>query len=259
MVEHLVSIITPVYNVENQILQCVNSVNQQTYKNWEHILVDDFSQDNTIETLKNLASKDKRIKVISLGKNSGAGFARNIGIKNANGRYIAFLDSDDYWANNKLEKQIAFMQLNNYPFTYSRYFEFDNESGDLITLVKAPPKVTYKMLLINGGYIGCLTVVYDTVFFGKKYMPEIRKRQDWALWLKMLKDIDCAYGVMEPLAFYRMGNTSLSKSKIKLVKYNFMVYKRELNMSYLESIYRMALFLIFHFFFKSHLKEKLKN
>ena len=257
MSNQLVSIITPVYNAKDEILECINSVLSQSYINWELIIVDDCSIDNTVNILKKLAKNDSRIKLIQLENNLGAGFARNIGIKKASGRYIAFLDSDDYWSNDKLEKQITLMQQNNYPFTYTQYYEFESKTGNLKTIVKSPKKVTYKMLLINGGFIGCLTVVYDTVFFGKRYMPEIRKRQDWALWIKMLKEIEAAYGVQEPLAYYRIGNSSLSKNKIKLIKHNFMVYKRELDMSFIESFYRITLFLVYHFLFKSTTKTKL--
>ncbi|GGK30689.1 glycosyl transferase [Yeosuana aromativorans] len=254
-----VSIITPVYNSETHILDCIVSVINQSYTNWEHIIIDDFSSDNSVSLVQKIKDTDERIKLIRLDKNSGAGFARNIGIKKAKGRYIAFLDADDYWHKEKLEKQIYFMLENKYSLSFTAYYEFDNNDGKINTLVNCPEKVNYNMLLMNGGFMGCLTVMYDTKFFGKRYMPEIRKRQDWALWLKMLKEGSYAYGINEPLAYYRKGNTSLSKSKIKLVKHNFMVYRKELKMSFIKSVYRMFLFLFYHFFFKQQWKESIKT
>ncbi|MDD7885917.1 glycosyltransferase family 2 protein [Flavivirga sp. 57AJ16] len=253
----MVSIITPVHNSANHISKNIESVQKQIFRDYEHIIIDDCSSDNTVSIIKDFIKKNNKIRLIQLQNNSGAGFARNRGIKEAKGRYIAFLDSDDFWALDKLEKQISFMRENNFPFTHTQYYEFDDKTGQIKTLVKCPEKVTYQMILRNGGHIGCLTVVYDTNFFGKRYMPEIRKRQDWALWIKMLKGIDCSYGIREPLAYYRTGNSSLSKSKIKLVRHNFMVYRRELKMSFVESFYRMTIFLVYHFLFKRKAKVKL--
>ncbi|WP_242083701.1 glycosyltransferase family 2 protein [Aestuariivivens sediminis] len=253
-----VSIITPSFNSGKFISKTIESVLEQTFENWEMIIVDDCSNDNSLKIIKEYCKKDARIKLIVLDKNGGSGKARNIAIKKSRGRYLAFLDSDDYWASSKLEKQIVFMQKNNCPFTYSQYYEFNNNTGNIETIVKCPSTVTYKMLLVNGGYIGCLTVIYDTTCFGKRYMPEIRKRQDWALWVKMLKEIKFAKGIQEPLAYYRTGHTSLSKNKFKLVKYNFTVFYKVLGMSYIECLYRMTLFLMYHLFFKSKLRIKLK-
>ncbi|MFS4483530.1 glycosyltransferase family 2 protein [Hyunsoonleella sp. 2307UL5-6] len=252
-----VSIITAVYNASEHLQDCINSVLNQTYQNWEHILVDDCSSDNSIQVIKEYINKDSRIKLITQSLNKGAGHARNKAIKASSGRFIAFLDCDDYWSTEKLTKQIDSMIKYNYPFSCAHYYEFEDTNGNIDTLVKCPKKITYNMLLKNGGYVGCLTVVYDTKRFGKRYMPEIRKRQDWALWLKMLKEIDFAYGIQEPLAYYRRGNASLSKNKIKLIKHNFNVYKNELNMSYLESTYRMTMFLYYHFFLKPFSRKKL--
>lgn len=253
----MVSIITPVFNNCKYISKNIESVQNQTFKDYEHIIIDDCSTDNTIDVIEKYKKNDKRIKLIRLHENSGAGICRNKGIKSSSMRFIAFLDADDYWSPIKLETQISFMLERNYAFSCSQYYEFDDTSGEIKTLVKCPKEITYNMLLINGGFIGCLTVVYDTKRFGKRYMSEIRKRQDWALWLKMLKEIDGVYGIQEPLAYYRIGNSSLSKSKIKLVKHNFMVYREELNMSLIESLYRIILFLVYYFIFKPVTKKKL--
>lgn len=255
----LVSIITPNYNSQEHILDCINSIRNQTYPNWEHIIIDDCSSDQSVSLVNNIAKEEKRIKLIQLDKNSGAGIARNTGIKHAKGRFIAFLDADDYWHQTKLEKQINFMLTNKVALSYTAYYEFNNTDGKIKTLVRCPEKVNHNMLLMNGGFMGCLTVIYDSDFFGKRYMPTIRKRQDWALWLKMSKEIDYAYGITEPLAFYRIGNQSLSKSKISLVKHNFGVYRNQLNMSFVKSSFRLFLFLFYHFFLKSQWKKSIKT
>lgn len=254
-----VSIITPSFNSEQYIARTIRSVLDQTFQDWEMIIVDDCSTDGTLDIVNAHCLKDPRIKVLSLLKNGGTGKARNIAINNAEGRFLAFLDADDYWAKNKLELQIEYMKENNISFSYTDYYEFDNKTGRLLNLVKSPKKVNYKMLLLNGGYIGCLTVIYDTFFFGKRKMPNVRKRQDWALWLKMLKEIDYAHGIQTPLAYYRLGNSSLSRSKIKLIKHNFRVYKNELGMSFFESYYRMFRFLIFYVLFKSNSKVNISH
>jgi glycosyltransferase involved in cell wall biosynthesis len=253
-----VSIITPVHNSDAYLLDCIDSVRNQSYPNLEHILIDDFSSDNSVMLIKKSQLKDNRIKLIQFKQNQGTGIARNKGIYEAKGRFIAFLDADDYWATNKLERHISFMIEYNVPFTYSEYYEFNANTKQVETLIKCPKKVSYNKLLINGGFIGCLTVIYDTAFFGKRYMPRIRKRQDWATWLKMLKEIDFAYGIQEPLAYYRKGNKSLSKSKLSLVKFNFMVYRKELGFSFLKSVCLMIVFLLYHFLFKHRWKELVK-
>ncbi|GGD16826.1 glycosyltransferase family 2 protein [Hyunsoonleella pacifica] len=253
----MVSIITPVFNASSYIAQNIESVKNQTFIDYEHILIDDCSTDNTIEIIEEYIKDDSRIKLVRSKKNGGAGICRNKGIELSSKRFIAFLDSDDYWAPLKLEKQISCMLDNGYVFSCSQYYEFDNISGDTDIHVKCPEKINYKMLLKNGGFIGCLTVVYDTEKFGKRYMPEIRKRQDWALWLKMLREIDFAYGIQEPLAYYRRGNVSLSKNKVELVKHNFNVYNKVLGMPYIECVYRMLIFLFHHFFIKPSSKIKL--
>lgn len=251
-----VSIITPSYNSKNYISRTIESVLKQSFKYWELIIVDDCSSDGTASLIREYCVLDSRIKLFETEINLGAAKVRNIGINKAIGRYIAFLDSDDFWDSTKLEKQISFMKKNNFTFTFTQYFEFDDVTDRVYIKVVSPPRVTYNMLLRNGGYMGCLTVIYDTQKFGKMYMPNLRKRQDWALWLIMLKNIDCAYGLQEPLAYYRKGNQSISKKKYKLVKYNFLVYRRVLKMSFIESSYRILVFLISHFFFKSDLKTK---
>lgn len=231
----LVSIITPIYNSEKFIGYCVKSVIAQTYSNWEHILVDDCSTDNSADIILEYASKDSRIKYIKLQKNSGAGIARNTAIKVANGKYIAFLDSDDLWHPNKLHLQIDFMEINNYHFTFTDY-DMVNEAGQKTSkLIKAKPVVTYKTALYKNP-IGCLTVIFDVDFFGKQFMPAIRKRQDYALWLKLLKKTN-AYGLGECLSSYRIGNDSISSNKFNLLKYEWIIYREEEGLPFFKSCF----------------------
>lgn len=230
-----VSIITPVHNSQDFIEACMNSVQSQTYTDWEHILVDDCSSDKSVLIIKKYAESDARIKLIQLKENGGAGVARNTAIEAAIGNYIAFLDSDDLWKPNKLEKQLAFMQTHNYPFTFSAYDKVDVEGKLIAKQVNAKPKVTYKSALYKNP-IGCLTVMYDVSFFGKQYMPKIRKRQDYALWLKLLKKTD-AYGIQECLSSYRVGNESISSNKFKLLKYEWKIYREVEDLSLSKSVF----------------------
>lgn len=225
MKEKLISIVTPVHNSEEYLNECMDSVSFQTHKNWEHILVDDCSTDNSAALIKERAAKDSRIYYVKLEKNSGAGVARNTAIKMAKGDYIAFLDSDDLWDLNKLEKQLAFMQIGNYPFTFTSYSRVNEMGSKLPGVIRAMNKVTYKKALYKNP-IGCLTAMYDVHFFGKQYMPEIRKRQDFALWLKLLKKSN-GHGLNESLAYYRVGNKSISSNKFNLLKYEWQIYRGE--------------------------------
>jgi glycosyltransferase involved in cell wall biosynthesis len=221
----MVSIITAVYNSEKYIDKCIESVQAQTFKNWEHIFVDDCSSDDSGRLIKQFRAKDSRIKYHRLEINRGAGIARNKAIELAQGNYIAFLDSDDTWYPDKLEKQLEFMRINNSPFTFTSYDLMDEKGKLLGRTVKARKKVTYNTALFKNP-IGCLTAIYDTDFFGKQYMPEIRKRQDFALWLKLLKKSD-AFGVQESLASYRIQKNSVSSNKIDLIKYEWRIYRNQ--------------------------------
>ncbi len=232
----LVSIITPSYNSSNFIEKTIDSVLEQSYQNWEMIIVDDVSTDNSVEIIQKYVNKDKRIKLIQLGKNSGPAVARNTSIKNAKGKYLAFLDSDDLWKKDKLEKQIKFMEDNNSSFSYSSY-ELIDEDGNDLNIVKNPsPKITYHELL-KENQIGCLTAIYDQEKLGKIYMPLIRKRQDFGLWLKILKKIDHADKIDENLAIYRVRKNSVSSNKIDLLKYNFELFNKHQNLSKIVSAY----------------------
>ncbi|GAA0533774.1 glycosyltransferase family 2 protein [Chitinophaga japonensis] len=217
----MVSIITPVYNGEKYIGRTIQSVVNQTYSDWELIIIDDCSTDATSKLVHEASEADRRIKLIKLKVNQGAAAARNAGIKASGGRFIAFLDGDDVWLPGKLETQLDFMLTNEVSFTYSAYYAVKDE---IKILRKAPLKITYSATLLNPR-IGCLTVIYDTAVLGKVYMPNIRKRQDWATWLSILKAIKETKGITFPLAEYTVRDNSLSSNKFKLIKYNWEVLR----------------------------------
>ncbi len=190
----LVSIVTPSYNASSFIKETIQSVQSQTYKKWEMIIIDDVSKDNTCELIKEEIKKDDRIRLIELEENGGAAIARNTGINCAEGKYIAFLDSDDLWLPEKLEKQVAFMQNNDLAFSFTSYQIMDQDGKLTEKVVHVPEKINYNGLLKNT-IIGCLTVMLDIEKLGKVKMPNIRTRQDTATWLKILKQGHYAYGM----------------------------------------------------------------
>ncbi len=247
MEKDLVSIITPCYNSEKYISEAIQSVINQKYTKWEMIIVDDFSQDRSVEIIKGFVNQDKRIILIQLSSNKGAGYCRNRAIKEAKGRYYAFLDSDDIWFKNKISKQVNFMKEHDVVFSYSAY-NFINNNGKTLNVTPffSKSKVSYNDLL-KTNHIGCLTAMYDIKKIGNKklYMSEIRARQDLSLWLNILKIIDFGYGLNEVLASYRIRKNSISSNKIKAIYYQWKLYRNIEKFSFPRSIY----FLIFYLYF----------
>ena len=229
----LVSIITPSYNSSKFIKDCVASVFSQTYKNWEMIIVDDCSKDNSKEIISELSTKDKRIKPIFLEKNVGAAEARNTAIRQSKGKYVAFLDSDDLWNPKKLEKQLSFMKENEIAFSYTTYQFMSENCEDLSNIISAPEKMTYHSYLRNT-IIGCLTVIIDREKSGEFEMPNIRSSHDMALWLLIMKRGFSAYGLDENLAKYRVVSSSNTSNKLKAAKEVWYVYRivEKLNVFY---------------------------
>ena len=246
----LVSIVTPSYNCSKYILCTINSILSQSFLNWELIIVDDCSSDNSVEVIKSFVNEDARIKLIQLSENSGAAVARNTAIEASQGRYIAFLDSDDLWHPEKLEKQIKFMQHNEIAFSYSAY-EKINECGDVTGSVGVPDKAQYSDLL-KVCSIGCLTAIYDTKLIGKIYMPLIRKRQDLGLWLRILKKIPYAYATPGVLSQYRVRSDSISANKKVAAQYTWKLYREVENLSFLSSVYYFS-----HYAMNGFLRTKL--
>lgn len=237
----LVSIITPSYNSSNFIIDTIEAILKQTYSHWELLITDDCSTDNTVEIIENYVRKDSRIKLQKMTKNSGAGICRNKSIEMAKGRYIAFCDSDDIWNPQKLEKQLIFINKKQCPLIYSSYMLMD-EAGHEKGIVVCKSKLHFNQLK-RDNEIGCLTAMYDTEKIGKMYMSSIRKRQDWGLWLEILAKCKVAYGIKEPLAYYRIRKGSISNKKLDLVKYNINVYRTILK----YPIWKACLFFSFIF------------
>ena len=230
-----VSIITPSFNSKKFISQTIESVLNQTYRNWEMIIVDDVSPDNSNEIIEEYTQKDSRIKLIKLEQNSGPAVARNRAIEEAKGRFIAFLDADDLWHKEKLEKQLTFMEQNDVAFTFSSYDLID-EDGNALGTFKTKEQVSYNDLLKTNP-IGCLTAIYDTEKLGKVYMPNILKRQDYGLWLKILKQVGTTKGMPEVLATYRILKNSVSSNKLKAAKYQWKIYMQVEKIGFWKSVY----------------------
>ncbi|EGQ8605192.1 glycosyltransferase [Vibrio parahaemolyticus] len=238
--QSLVSIIMPSYNSEGTILESIQSVLSQTYKNWELIIVDDRSTDNTWQVIQTYADKYDNIRIYQNKENLGAGASRNFAIKKARGRFIAFLDSDDLWTEDKLAEQIPFMLKNNYPLTYTHYSRFNSEEE--LSVVTAPEYTTYKKLMYSN-VIGCLTAVYDTQALGKRYMPLIRKRQDMGLWLDILKDTPKAYCLPKALAKYRM-DSGMTANKFSVLSYQWKFYRDVVGLSLPRSLFTFSVYAV---------------
>ena len=232
----LVSIITPSYNSSRFINECVNSVLGQTYTNWELIIVDDASNDNSRELISNIAARDNRIKFVFLTKNIGVAGSRNIALEKSKGRYIAFLDSDDVWKKEKLTMQIHFMQSHDVSFSFSSYEPMSENGIEIFKEIKAPLKIDYNSLLKNT-IIGCLTVVLDKDKIGDFKMPNLRTSQDLALWLSIMKDGVIAYGIKQSLAYYRIVGKSNTSNKFKVFVGVWKVYRNEEGLGYMKSIW----------------------
>lgn len=251
----LVSIITPSYNSADFIVETIESILAQTYTNWELLITDDCSTDNTFDIVGKYIERDSRIKFFRLTTNSGAGVARNNSIKEAKGRFLAFCDSDDCWYPQKLEKQLAFMVENGYEFTCTSYDSY-NEAGDKkVGYIKCKKKISYWKLLRDNS-IGCLTSMYDTSRIGKIYMPTIRKRQDWGLWLSIIRKTKYVYGLQETLAKYRIRENSISSNKLAMLKYNYKLYKEVEGYSSFVSFLLLTFYFLPYYFYKK-IKQKI--
>ncbi|EKT61277.1 glycosyltransferase family 2 protein [Providencia sneebia] len=249
----LVSVIMPCYNSEKNIQESIDSVLNQEYQNVELIIVDDNSTDSTVNILNNIT--DPRVSIILSKKNNGAGYSRNIGIEKAKGRFIAFLDSDDIWIKSKLKEQISFMLTHDYPFTFSYYQHFSSKG--LEQVITAPEYTTYQKSLY-GNVIGCLTVIYDTQRFGKQYMPLIRKRQDFGLWLTLLSLEKKAYCYPKVLAYYRI-DSGMTQNKFNAAKYQWQFYRHVMKFNPIKSSWYFSFYTINGFLKHSKLFKKIKH
>ena len=252
----MVSIIMPSYNTANFIEETIASVLSQTYTNWELIIVDDCSTDNTDEVVQKYLS-DERIKYFKNEKNSGAAVSRNRALREANGKWIAFLDSDDLWSKDKLEKQIRFMVDNGYHFSYTNYVEIDEVSVPNGKMVTGPKKIT-KFGMKNYCWVGCLTVMYDAEYVGLIQIADIKKNNDYAMWLKICRKADC-YLIDEILASYRRGRTGSisSHSLMKLIVWHYKLYRNAEKQNIIRSFFNTSRNLVFGFYKKKRYVKSL--
>lgn len=221
----LVSIVTPVYNAERFIAETIKSVQNQTYTEWELLLVNDSSSDGSVAVISKLATEDPRIRLVNLAENSGAAVARNAGLAAANGQYIAFVDSDDCWTETKLSDQLAFMQQSGSVFSYTN-FALVNEVGEVLKeKVSLPERLTYSGLLKNTA-IACSTVVIDREAVGDFTMPLVRKGQDTATWLKLMRERSIAAdGLNKVLNYYRQVEGSISSDRMGALRRTWHTYR----------------------------------
>ncbi|MBD5202636.1 MAG: glycosyltransferase family 2 protein [Bacteroidales bacterium] len=250
----LVSIITPSYNCADFIGETIESIQRQTYGNWELLITDDCSTDNSRDVIAAYAKEDSRIKLYKLEKNSGAGSARNNSIREARGRFIAFCDSDDRWYPAKLEQQVKFMEEKDCGLSYTSYDTCD-EQGKIIGYVECLDEISYPKILRDNG-VGCLTAMYDTKKIGKHYMPPIRKRQDWCLWIEIIRQHGVAYGLRSPLALYRLRRGSISSNKIEMLRHNYNVYHNVVGFNKLTSMVMLLGYFMPYYFYKK-IKQKI--
>ena len=247
----------PAHNAEAFISESISSVQQQTHTNWELLVIDDASHDQTVQIVEKFQATDERIKLYPLPANQGAGFARNIGIKASEGDFIAFLDADDLWKSEKLETQLKFMESNNAEVCYSSYELINEQGSSLGKKVVALENLPFSKLL-KANYVGNLTGIYNRSALGKVYCPLIRKRQDWGLWLLAVKKAGGAKGITQPLASYRIRKHSISGNKWEMLGYNYKVYRKVLGFSAVKSAFWMLLFLWEQFMVKSRQTVALK-
>jgi teichuronic acid biosynthesis glycosyltransferase TuaG len=244
--EELVSIIMPAYNCGDFIAISLDSVIAQTYQNWEVIVIDDCSVDNTEEVVKTYSSKDTRIKYYKMDKNSGAAVARNKAVELASGKYMAFLDSDDVWFPEKLSRQLSIMKEHGYNFTCTSYTKINEQGVYLNRTIKAKGKNDYSGVLKTCP--GNSTVIYNSESLGKFKIPNIKKRNDYVLWLQILKKTDYLYGIEEPLSSHRIRTEAISSNKLSLVGYHWKVYRDIEQLSILKSSYLILYWILFTVF-----------
>lgn len=251
----LVSVIMPSYNTSDFISETIKSVLNQTYTNWELLIVDDCSTDNTDEIVRPFLL-DNRIKYLKNEKNSGAAVSRNRALREAKGKWIAFLDSDDLWMPDKLEKQVSFMEENGYHFSYTNYAEIDTEDKRNGISVTGPHKIT-KTGFFNYCWPGCLTVMYDAETVGLIQIADIKKNNDYAMWLKVCQKADC-YLLDEELALYRRGRAgSVSTHSIKtMIGWHYKLYREAEGQNPVASVFNTGRNMVFGFYKKKRYVKK---
>jgi teichuronic acid biosynthesis glycosyltransferase TuaG len=223
--EPLVSIVTPAYNAARFLEESLRSAQQQTFPNWEMLVVDDGSTDDTPEIVRRWAEADPRFRLLAGAGNRGPAAARNVALESARGRYVAFLDSDDLWLPRKLEVQLEFMRARDAVFSFTAYSYIDENGVRTGRVVTPPERIDYRGLLKNT-IIGCLTVMLDRTRLGPLRMPDLRQHEDIVLWLQILKGGITALGIPEELARYRLVRGSLSRNKVRSALRMWRIYRR---------------------------------
>lgn len=250
MNQELVSIIMPSYNCGKYVEETICSVQAQTYRNWEIIFVDDCSADETIKVVSEMQEQDSRIRLFQNEKNSGAAVSRNRALREARGRWIAFLDSDDLWEPTKLEKQVKFMEANGYAFSYTGYQEIDSE-GALTGVEVSGPKHVTKAGMYAFCWPGCLTVMYDREKIGLVQIEDIKKNNDYAMWLKVCQKADC-YLLDECLAKYRRGRVGSVSSHgiMTMIGWHYKLWHKAEKKGVISSLWHTGVNLLFGFYKK---------
>lgn len=238
-----VSIITACYNAADFIEETIQSIQNQSFTNWEWFIIDDFSKDNSVSIIADYAQKDPRIKLLPLKKNSGAAVARNVGIALAKGSYMTFIDADDLWLPEFLAENVARIAKSE-GFLCASYEMYDETLKQKLGALIVPEYATYSAIL-KTNTIGSLTAFIDIARLGKEFMPEIKYRQDMGLWLKYLKKINRVEGIQQKLAIYRIRKQSLSNNKINLLKHQWSFYRGFANLSVLQSSYYFTLWMCY--------------
>ena len=252
--DDLVSIVMPMYNSEKFLSDAIESVLAQTYTRWELLITDDCSTDKSRDIASSYVKRDKRIHLFNLERNSGAAMARNNSINKARGRFLAFIDSDDWWYPDKLESQINFMLRNNVEFCFSA-FEYADQDLNVTGVSFKPIKISYSSMKVDCN-VGTPGVVIDIKSLGKVYMPLIEVSEDWATWINVTKKTGYAYAINRPLWKYRSVEGSLSSNKLKLVKGNIHMYRSILGYSQVKSFF-ILIFLFFPHYFCKRIRNKI--
>lgn len=229
-----ISIITPSYNSSQYLEETIQSVLNQTFKDWEWLITDDCSKDNSAEIIQKY--NDDRIKLVVLEKNEGAGNARNNALERAKGRYITFLDSDDYWQPNFLEKMLKFMKENKAELAYSGYARCNENLVPVLKDFEADKEVNFNNLL-KTCRLSLLSSMYDSQRVGKFFFPVGSKREDHIMWLNLLKEIPIGKPLKETLAKYRMREGSISRNKMNIIEDQYLVYRKFMKFSVMKSVY----------------------
>ena len=247
----LVSIITPAHDAARFVLETIRSVQAQSHGHWEQIIIDDASRDDTREIVVEAARRDPRIRLLALDQNLGPARARNAGLEQARGRYIAFLDSDDLWLPEKLEIQLDLMRRQDAAFCFSAYSIIDEQGRPVGRPVRVPAHIDYRGLLRNT-IIGCLTVVLDRERTGPLSMPDLPQHEDLSLWFRILKGGTVAYGIPEVLARYRVVAGSASRNKLRAARHMWTVYRRQERLALPDALWCFA-----HYAWRAYWKNRI--